>query len=147
MLVTEPFGFIYRANAKYYRTISSNIVGGLGGDYGWFNKLVDKGSTYGVNAEVRYYPGKNSPYGFYAAPDASYIIGKGPGTTVAVITVGLLAGWQWIAGDHVCVGMVAGFDDYIRASGPPNAFTFAPLFGASGIGLLPTLRFDIGYGW
>jgi hypothetical protein len=147
MLITEPFGFIYRANAKYYRTISSNIVGGVGVDYGWFDKLVDKGSTYGFNAEVRYYPDKNSPYGFYAAPDASYTVGKALGTTVVVMTVGLLAGWQWFAGDHVCVGMVAGFDDYIRVSGPPNSFTFAPLFGASGTGLLPTLRFDIGYGW
>lgn len=158
MILIEPLAYFYRLNLKYYRTFGSSMVGAVGADYGWLSGLINNGSSYGFNAEVRFYTAKKAPHGFYVAPNVSIDVAKGTDynldfngnlqtSTVTMMTIGALAGWQWFLSDNFAIGLALGFDDYIHVSGPTDTFTFATLYGSSITGILPVLRFDIGYGW
>ena len=160
MIIIDPISFFWEVNAKYYRTFSPTVVGGLGANYGWFNGILNNGSSYGINAEVRFYPSKKAPHGFYLAPNIAFNIGSGQeyapdangnyGTTTATatsMTIGGMFGWQWFPSDNFCIGLALGFNDYIHVSGPSDILSIGTIFGSTITGILPALRFDIGYGW
>jgi hypothetical protein len=158
MIIIDPISFIWRFNARYYRTLSRTVTISLGGNYDWFNGLPDIGSAFGFNAELRLYPNKNAPHGFYMAPDISYDVATGQysgldangnptSSSVSMITMGALFGWQWFPSDNFCLGLALGFDDYIHVSGPTDVYGFNTIFGNTITGILPAIRFDIGFGW
>ena len=98
---------------------------------------------FGVNAEARYYPSGKTLRGFYFAPNISYNSLKSGenNETVSLFSVGALVGWQWFPGEEFAIGLGIGADYYSGSSDSDSE-------GLSNYdGMVPLVRFDIGYAW
>lgn len=158
MIVLNPLKFLLFYNLSYFHSISPNMA--IGGGIQIPTSLLDEAfGGFGVNLEGRFYPGKRALKGFYLAPNVSMNFLNSTITTydfdpttgrevmhertssAMVSSVGALAGWQWFVGDDFAIGLGLGIDHYIiSTSDDVNDFETIS-------GTLPSLRFDIGYGW
>jgi hypothetical protein len=139
MIIINPLKFLLFYNISYFHKLSQTAA--LGG--GIQVPTLSGIEGFGVNAEVRFYPGATSLRGFYFAPNVSYnnLSGENSSESVSISSVGGLIGWQWFPGDQFAIGLGIGVDYYFF-SGDENDVDFSKIDGTA-----PALRFDIGYGW
>lgn len=163
ILNINPLKFFIAYNLNWVHKLSANTAFGVGAEigYSWINEL--EGTTWGVLGEFRYYPSKKSLHGFYVAPNFSYTQTNNlyystydastatltSGTyTQQMLSLGILAGWQWFPADNFSMGLALGVDDYIPLNQKGNEYEdFNLLGGMYGKGTSPTIRFDLGYAW
>ena len=149
MITVNPLKFILFWNLTYYHSFNSVVAGGIG----FQMPTLSHTGGYGFNAEVRFYPSRKALRGFYIAPNVSFnhltddyfynIDGSTSTLSTDVFSVGVLVGWQWYIGDDFAIGLGIGADHYFSSN---NGSDYYSLF-SSYIGTVPSLRFDIGYGW
>ena len=165
MLNINPLKFLIAYNLNWVHKLSSNTAFGVGAEFGSSLASYANQTAWGVLGEFRFYPSKKSLHGFYVAPNFSftqttnvYYFIYDPSVdpsansgyyTEQMLSLGILAGWQWFPADNFSMGFALGVDDYIplnRKTGA-NYEDFNLLGGLSGKGTSPTLRFDLGYAW
>jgi len=137
MIVVNPLKFLLLYNVSYFHTLSPSVA--LGGGVQFPTPKDVNG--YGLSAEIRFYPSGKSPRGFYVAPNVAYSTLWSSEHKTKPFSAGLLVGWQWFPGSDFAMGLGIGVDYYIGSiSNGHEDFN-------SYDGLVPALRFDIGYGW
>lgn len=136
-LIINPLKFFIFYNLTYYHTVNPNLAFGVGVQVPTF-KGID---GIGINGELRFHPGGKSLRGFYAAPNFSYNYLKTGDVETEPFSIGLLFGWQWFPGDDFAIGFGLGIDYYIGTISD-NDDLFSDYSG-----IVPALRFDIGYAW
>jgi hypothetical protein len=163
MLNVNPLKFLIAYNVNWMHKLSSNTAIGFGAEIGSSLENELGGTSWGFLGEFRFYPSKRSLHGFYVAPNfsftqssnVSYYTTDASGnfsygySTQRMLSIGILAGWQWFPGSDFSMGFAFGIDDYIplnQISG--NQYEdYNLLGGLDGKGTSPTLRFDLGYAW
>lgn len=142
MIVINPLKFFLFYNLSYFHRLSNVIV--VGG--GLQTPTPSEISGFGVNAEVRFHPSGRALRGFYIAPNISYNNLSGDDDSdgsVSVFSIGALAGWQWFPGDDFAIGLGIGVDHYSVSATEGSDVDFFSSYD----GLVPALRFDLGYAW
>lgn len=134
MIVINPLKFFLLYNITYYHKVSESTVVGMGLQ----TPTISGTSGFGINFEVRFHPSGKNMRGFYIAPNASYnSLSAGSNSEANIFSFGGLVGWQWFPGDEFALGLGIGVDKYFGSNGDFNDFD----------GLVPAVRFDIGYAW
>ena len=161
MLNINPLKFLLAYNLNWMHKLSSNTAIGFGAELGTAFASDVEGTSWGVLGEFRFYPSKRSLHGFYVAPNFSftqttniyYYTTDASGNysyvqgTEQMLSVGILAGWQWFPATDFSMGFALGVDDYIPINQKGNDEDFDLFGGMYGKGTSPTLRFDLGYAW
>ncbi len=138
MLVVNPLKFFLFYNISYFHKVLESVI--IGG--GLQVPTVSGLSGFGINAEVRFHPSGLNMRGFYIAPNISYnSLSEESGSNTDLYSFGALAGWQWFPSDEFAIGLGIGLD-YYTGSGEDEYNEFD-----SYNGIVPAVRFDIGYAW
>jgi len=138
MLVVNPLKFFLFYNISYFHKVLESVI--IGG--GLQVPTVSGQSGFGINAEVRFHPSGSNMRGFYIAPNISYnSLSEESGSHTNLYSFGALAGWQWFPSDEFAIGLGIGLD-YYTGSGEDEYNEFD-----SYNGIVPAVRFDIGYAW
>lgn len=146
MITINPLKFLLFYNLSYYHALSDVVV--VGG--GLQVPTIEDVGGFGINAEVRLHPSAKRMRGFYVAPNISYNVfnstaAETDGNSETALSIGVLLGWQWFPGDDFAMGLGIGVDKYIKTgSGDNLGSAFNETFNS---GVVPALRFDIGYAW
>ena len=134
MIVINPLKFFLFYNISYFRKVTESTVIGFGVQTPTFDHL----SGIGINAEVRFHPTGKNMRGFYVAPNFSYnSISEENESTANLFSFGGMLGWQWFPGDEFALGLGIGIDYYAGSSDDDDNIN----------GLMPAIRFDVGYVW
>jgi hypothetical protein len=137
VLLVNPLKFFLLYNLSYMHRVSPSLV--IGG--GMQLPTVAGVHGLGVNAEVRIHPSGKAPRGFYIAPNVGYTSLEAGNATANPFSIGILLGWQWFPGDDFAIGLGIGAD-YYSGSTSVNDGDIGKFDG-----MVPALRFDIGYAW
>ncbi len=167
MMNINPLKFLLAYNLNWIHKLSSSTALGIGAEIATnVGDAMNTGTSWGVLGEFRFYPSKKSLHGFYVPPNFSYTqtsnvysyIENGAGNsfsgnegyyTEQMLSLGILAGWQWFPATSFSMGFALGADDYIPLN-PKTGEDYEDvslLGGLTGKGASPTLRFDLGYAW
>ena len=137
MIIINPLKFFLFYNITYFQQIAPNVAFGAGLQSPTIGDL----DGFGINAEVRLYPGGRTLRGFYIAPNIGYNKLSTEDAETDPLSVGILIGWQWFPGDEFAMGLGIGVDYYhgsvTESDGDLQSYH----------GKVPVLRFDIGYAW
>jgi len=137
MIIINPLKFLLFYNISYFQKVSDNVVVGGGVQIPTISGL----NGFGANAEVRVYPNGKNLRGFYIAPNISFNHLSNEDGSTSPFSFGVLVGWQWFPGDQFALGFGIGADYYIGTITENNG-DFENYSG-----MVPALRFDIGYAW
>jgi len=137
MIIINPLKFLLFYNISYFQKVSDNVVVGGGVQIPTISGL----NGFGANAEVRVYPNGENLRGFYIAPNISFNHLSNEDGSTSPFSFGVLVGWQWFPGDQFALGFGIGADYYIGTITENNG-DFENYSG-----MVPALRFDIGYAW
>lgn len=142
MIVVNPLKFFLFYNLSYFHALNNSIVVG-----GGLQMPTPAGvNGFGVNAEMRFHPSGKALRGFYIAPNVSYNTVSGDDAeseSISAFSIGGLVGWQWFPGDDFAIGLGIGADYYTVSSSADDDVDFFNSID----GMVPALRFDIGYAW
>ncbi len=137
ILMVNPLKFLLFYNISYLHKITADMAVGAGIQ----TPTLPGISGVGFNAEIRFYPSRKAPRGFYVAPNISmnFIDTEDGDKISSPMSIGGLIGWQWFPGDQFAMGLGIGLDYYtnLRSGDVVDEYD----------GTAPALRFDIGYGW
>jgi len=140
MIIINPLKFLLFYNISYYHKLSDQVAIG-----GGVQMPTPRGiNGFGANAEVRLYPSGKNLRGFYFAPNISYnsLTDTETDETLSLFSMGGLVGWQWFPGDQFAIGLGIGADYYFLSDDNTGNDDFEDYSG-----MVPALRFDIGYAW
>ncbi|MBU0473421.1 MAG: hypothetical protein KKF62_04600 [Bacteroidetes bacterium] len=140
MIVINPLKFFLLYNISYFHKISESTDIG----FGIQTPTIEGVSGIGFNFEVRYHPKGKNMGGFYIAPNVSYNIlssTSSSGSDTKLSSIGGLLGWQWFPGDEFAIGLGIGIDLYTGSQ--KDGWDIYENYE----GLMPAVRFDIGYAW
>jgi len=137
IFIINPLKFLLFYNISYFQKVSDNVVVGGGVQIPTISGL----NGFGANAEVRVYPSGENLRGFYIAPNISFNHLSSEDGSTSPFSFGVLVGWQWFPGDQFALGFGIGADYYIGTITENNG-DFENYSG-----MVPALRFDIGYAW
>lgn len=144
ILTINPLKFFLFYNLSYYSKVSPVSVIGAGLQMPTLADIFGGG----INIEYRFHPSKKAPRGFYVAPNISYNYFKTDNVTpdsetesksATIFSAGLLLGWQWFPSEDFAIGLGIGVDRYFTSK--------ESKFFDEYNGVIPAVRFDIGYSW
>ncbi len=151
-VTTNPFSYYIFYNISYMHAITPMIAVGGGVDIPTAFAPGDM-SGFGINLEGRFYLGRHPFHGFFLNPVISfhsltYTPSTYDGPTIERVhdtpfSIGAYMGWHWYPWDEFMTQIAFGADWNISKTTDESLIGL----GSDRTGLVPGLRFGLGYAW